>query len=840
LVPAGAITPNPATHSPLTPLVVDTRSRLLYAEWQPIDGNLHLSTYDLRPPVPRLVHDWDLGHYGFIHFDQHNQVFDLPHQRLYSRNGTSVEVVDLNTGHVVATWDLQSQLPGFGPYGGAVGDGLVYFVGEMAAAVNEEASFDKPGAPLPGLAAIRISDGKLAWWRPVPQCNQILKTADYGGALLARSKFFAALYFGCGTDNRSQPEADGVRLWLPPNPASATTQAALGAKVELFPISGAYRAPGVTAAAVFDEPTDRMFFQSLSPATPGAFVFDGRLSAWVGQIQAPAVDSHHGFPYYLGIDPALDRYYMAAPPPAGCTQNCGYVVSSTKSAFPVEQGLVQTGPLVNSDIVADPETHRLFFSSGYSGLAPVAIYRDTAPREVLQKPLDYDALTTGRPESAASFVSYSGSADGYGSELTLVGGTGAIETELGVSSGLPTGTRAVMGGRISTATVSGGGAGAGAQSLVPDAVSLGQFESATNPPPGTDDYPYPAVNCLDGGGGKPVSQAQTGAGGSASVTCALAKQQSVGAAAAGEVSADTVSVGSSTASTNVARNVAGVVSTMTSAARGINVSTPVGTLTIGETSAVATATAHGSRGSASAVWTRSVQHVTVRDTSGKVVLQSPGCTTTVKAGASDGSDTCTQLADAVNSALQNWLRLSFPSPAVLATPKGAYAVAQQRDGDYAEEVTLNQQGVIYTFDSIAQRPDPALRLVVYNDSQQASRVLVQLAAVQASALYLISDTPSFPPPPSTSPAPSTPGTLGSVQHIPGVPGSGQADLGQAPAVAGANQLASSQGGEVTGILLSTRALTEGVLLAGLWSLALAAALVLNRRRRLLNAMGDLR
>ncbi len=64
---------------------------------------------------------------------------------------------------------------------------------------------------------------------------------------------------------------------------------------------------------------------------------------------------------------------------------------------------------------------------------------------------------------------------------------------------------------------------------------------------------------------------------------------------------------------------------------------------------------------------------------------------------------------------------------------------------------VDDQGVTFVADSVAQRPVPALRVVAYNDRTERSRLVVQLAAAEASSIYQVTPAqpqvvPSYPPP----------------------------------------------------------------------------------------------
>ena len=108
------------------------------------------------------------------------------------------------------------------------------------------------------------------------------------GALIARSKNQDALYFACIRPDPWPGESGVVRLWIDPK---AGQPEAADFQVGLFPISGSFTdlTSGIVGMAAFDYSTDRFFMQSLASATPGAWVLDGQLSAWVGFIAPPTI-----------------------------------------------------------------------------------------------------------------------------------------------------------------------------------------------------------------------------------------------------------------------------------------------------------------------------------------------------------------------------------------------------------------------------------------------------------------------------------------------------------------------------------------------------------------------
>jgi hypothetical protein len=198
----------------------------------------------------------------------------------------SITVYDTKRRKVAATWDLEQRLPGFYPLGITYSraDDRLYAVGEFSGSTylaNSIATFgSKAVGPVSSVVAFSPVTGKPIWVRPVPQCQELLNSLNTGG-LVARSRSRNALYFSCVTGatasgNTYPGEAGLVRLTI--DPKAATSTAAAQFPLDYFPISGQYFNGAAEGIATFDYRDDRFFLQSLAPKTPGAWVFDGRLS----------------------------------------------------------------------------------------------------------------------------------------------------------------------------------------------------------------------------------------------------------------------------------------------------------------------------------------------------------------------------------------------------------------------------------------------------------------------------------------------------------------------------------------------------------------------------------
>lgn len=253
------------------------------------------------------------------------------------------------------TWVLDEMgAPGFRARGFtyAPEDDRIYLIGRYEPVNhvpgNALASFAGVGEDVTGVVAFDLGEEEIAWQRVVPECQAPGAYGVSRVAQIARSTHRDALYFFCAvgggdllnnTTNEAHPgEPGAVRLGIEPE---ATQADAAGFPVEFFPVSGDY---GTTnATTVFDPTTDRLFVTSLSNKTPGAFVFDGRLSAWIGKVAAPNRGGDE-----LAVSPETGRLYLAgdesggltapdAPAGAGSAPG-GFMIVTDATASPPPQG----------------------------------------------------------------------------------------------------------------------------------------------------------------------------------------------------------------------------------------------------------------------------------------------------------------------------------------------------------------------------------------------------------------------------------------------------------------------------------------------------------------------
>ena len=843
---------------------VDSVRRRMYYTYPDPNDFVHVVTYDLRPTLPRPVAEGRLlpganlptpSPYNVALDDQRSQLLfltanlDVGGTTVTSGN-PSITLYDTTSNQVVLKQDFAQILPGFMPFGATYSraDDRYYLLGEFSGTIYGANSTFTGGikmvSPVATVLALEPGTGRLIWARPVPQCQQALFTRDVGG-MLARMSFQPALAFACttggaGGGTKFPGQAGLVTLHI--DPKAPDSAAASAFAVEFFPIAGTYSTGVKTGVAAYDRVRDRFYLQSMSTATPGDWVFDERLAAWVGFAAADFWSDE-----YVGFNEGLGHLYIGTNGGGEPAKTDGLLVVDARQT-PVPAGsFVQL--LVGSFIATDSGSRRMFFNpnvADYKGTNVVV--EDLTPVTAGAAPVDYDADTTDTPDVGSAYVSYAGGAAGFGAESVQVGGTGAASSDTGplpppAAPGVGGGTRAVMSARLGGLDLRPAGATASAQGRLADLNTMNEYQTR-----GAGDWRYPVMSCLDSGDGVPP-QSTSADGNTASVSCDLAGARVSADATAGEAGSGAAVVNHASYRASSRRDRASGVTVSTAAtASGSRFQLPDGlTLSVGAVQADSTSSAHGRPGTARASWSRTVDGVRLYDGTGTTLLTLPGCASSVTsvAGSSVAKvvDSCQALARSVNDVVQNRMRLTFPLPRLTVTPKGAYAAIDGSEADYYQQRTMNDQGVIYQGDSVGLRPVPAMITEVFNDATERSRTVTVLAATQSSAIFTVSPTaPSSPwgAPLPTAGADTPPGSPrdGTVT----APGSGSSPTGLVsgvadPVLAGGsvdsvNVLAPS----MTGYLFLHRSVRDALLLGALVALMLAGCATAWRRRQLINVL----
>jgi hypothetical protein len=823
------------------PVAVDAASRRMYAVSV---AESKIVEFDLTPRIPTVRRVAALP-FLTLSAGKPFWALDAPRHRLYYLDIGNppdcpvcqyLRVVDLQTLTVTTSHNLSLSFPHFVPEGltYSTKDRLIYLTASVPGDAIHGALGGSYAAYYPlAIAAFDPDAGAAVWWKLIPQCLHPMSTFPIGG-IIARSQYQDALYTGCvRADNPltqvNYPGESGlVRLWFTPR---ADLVEASSFPIDYFPISGTYTlGVEVTGVADFDPVAERFYMVSRSDLTPGAWVFDGRNSAWVGFVPA------QGPPASLGVDPGSGHVFMQA----GSVKP--ELIVADGRATPAAQGNAFSIPIstLRAVLLADPLTGRVFVpTADKENHARTLVAVDATPRS-LPAPLDDpDALTTDVPEGSTTEATYFGSLNGYGSRVVLVGGTGGITTSpgytlnantIGASTvgqegpdvwdrgyilGLSPGDRGLFFGHVASVDVRGSGAGASAQAITGDSTTAGDFINQQNRLNETlgqeqeaEPWPWPAATCLDGGG-KATSPDTSGTGTVSKASCNLKEQKGGAYSAAGNfVVSDGISLGPSSFEGSAVRTAAdGIVTIATAVARDIRITVPgAGSLTIARIKAVARTVAHGRRGTAAVRWTRDIEHVGIVDASGKPVFScATQCDTSV-----------------IEEAVHTWagmkLAIKFPTPQKRATPGGAFAGIQKTVGAYYDGFVANNDNTFST---------PAAEIVAYNDYGERSRVLIQLAAIQASSTYTIS---VIPPDEIVPPSELIPPVPPVVQQLP--------PFTQPPA----QPPAADNGSLIERVVRSARFLVrspgDAFLVALTTTLALAAVGACIRRRSLLGVLDD--
>jgi hypothetical protein len=493
--------------------------------------------------------------------------------------------------------------------------------------------------------------------------------------------------------------------------AAAGQPPTLGA-FELYPLPSDVRGGGV-----WDPHAERLLLQALSEVTRSVYTFDTRTASYVG-----AVGIYNAVQF--GVDPRHGRVYlMSGGGISGIGE--GLIVADT-GPTPADQGRAfrtyashnSLGAEIGSNIAVDGQTGRLWIA--YTGATEFLVLRDRIPHYVPPSPVDPDRATIDVAEAAGrTGADFSAAAQAYGAVYRQVGGIGNVVlnvTPLNEPGAVPIGlgTRELMVGYLDKLSLDNRTASASAIGADRDRANT-QTDEQRPPPEARQEWPYERAACGDFGG----SAATVDSEGSA-VACNAGKQ-SVSALAVGDVSSAStdgavgplVAVAHSGIEAGALRTPRdGVVSTVTSKARGISVLG--GVLRVGDVEVVAEARAHGRPGTAQTSFTRLVRRVELNGT----MLCEAQCDPA-------------QIAAQVNSALAGRVRIDFPLPDAkdaAGTPGGFQAVVRRGLAEHVESVQFNQQ-------QLNRLEVPGMVITVFADNERPSRLVAYLAGASVEARY---------------------------------------------------------------------------------------------------------
>lgn len=869
-------TPAKDSQSQYTIVAVDAPRRLMFQIYPDTGHRAILATYDISHKIPKLKYppvklSDDFTPYSAstaytVAYDSKRQqlAFVLPMlqadqaEQSQNRAGVTIVVYSNVARRLVAHWSVNTLLPGFSAMGitYSAEDDRYYLVGELSGnpLVADGTAWgggSKAGGVASGALALSADQGKLQWWRPLSnvECPQIMISKGIG-SLVARSRAYDALYFVCDnggtTAGQTYPtETTLVRLYVT---RTGTTADEAQQRVEYFPISGSFYSGGSgSGIAAYDAVTDRFFLQSISFATPGTWVFDGRLSSWVGFVSSP-----NRAAFYMGVNPTLGHLYIGTNDGGGTANPTNGLLVADVHQTPVPAGEVQS-IVPTALILTDAGSNRLFVRPGKAN-DPYLVIEDTTPATPIDRGVsnfaDYDLDTSGTPDTPKYDTNWAISANGFAAESVQVGGIGAPLTAVGSNPpdipGVAPGTRALMSAHGS-ADLRPAGAAAGAQAIVADLNTTSEYDShdPNRDGPTNDDWPYPAKACLDSNDTRQeISFSDSGPskpanGGKFTIVCDLAKNTSTVTVEMGATGSGATTVGHSTYRITTSRDTkqGGYVTTDAIAA-GVTFDVAGGySVQLARAESKTTNVAHGMAGTATSAWQRVIEGLRVFGPDGSVMATLPGCEShrnVAADGKVDAADTCGPVAKQVNALLPTRVHVQFPMPVSVTTPKGAFSGVEQTAEQYYQATTVDDQGVIYRGDSVGVRPIPAMVAEVYTDTAERSRTVTVLAATQSNANFTSNppfdpgaccDTGGFTPPPLPGPQPIVnPG----VTHVGGsVP---------PPATTAAQPTYAAPATELRGFLFMRRAFRDVVLLVLLSGLVLGGAGTALRRRRLVDVL----
>jgi hypothetical protein len=794
------------------PFFMDEANRRVYAVYASNrTRTTHLVEFDLGSwPVPTMLRDVDLKR-QLEGWQRPNLIaVDSARRRaLFVSNVQhlpGVLLIDLKRLRVIEEWTLAEMgAPGVSALGITYSpqDKLFYFIGRGMS----------DGATVVG--AIDSIQYRVTWLRPISECQQAMYTFGVG-AFIASSRNKRALYFACVKPNDTLPgEAGLVRLWIRPG---ATQQQSSGFDLDFFPISGVYQSgEGITGFAAFDYRTERFYMLSQSTSTPGAWVFDGRMSSWVGFITATD-ETDKG----LGIDQSNGHVYIKS-------GRDGRLILADGRATPVPQGIhIDYDPTAGLYLV-DPKTHRAFIwtarETRYGLRGDVGVLLDSTPKARSAIPPRYDARTHDIPEGPNTITNFSSGLSGFGTRLLLIGGHKALANQ---DFGLRSGDRGFSAARVTSLDLRPVGALASAQAAIADANTGADLDDN-----GVEGWPWLPATCLDGSGKKTAST-QSAHAGEASVTCDLENERVEARASYSAVRAEGVSVASSDFDASVYRDPKrGSVTHASAVATGVRLSVLAGSVSIAEVRSMAETAAHGRPGTAETSWKRVLSGIEIRDGNDEIVQRIPQCSTT------DEEDECRGVVREINEVLQTRMRVDLFEPERIETPKGAFAAVQQSDAEFYHARTVYNQGTAFAGEAGA-RTVPAMQITVFNDGAEKSRLVVQLAALQANSIYTVSPEPTYDDgaEPTTVDLPDTGGSTdlpvleAAPPDISGLGGARSLDTGSVPqAPVPAQPMATGSPANV--VAFFTREPAEALLFVAVWLLLGAAGWSVYRHRSLL-------
>ncbi|MCW2572919.1 MAG: LPXTG-motif cell wall anchor domain protein [Frankiales bacterium] len=525
------------------------------------------------------------------------------------------------------------------------------------------------------------------------------------------------------------------------------------------------------------------------------FVFDAMNRSFTGSVPLRMTDRGGANVMGAASDPSTGRAYLVL--------EDFQVVVTDATTVPVAQGRTPTvgwRSFSDNPPVFDPRTHRLFLAGFHfcdvasadagrcgrddvttANAASFRVYQDNAAYAAPTAD-DPDALTHDAPEIPdVTPVDYSAFASGYGARVAAVGGVhgtqaantydgamAAVHNNIPDFPNLPDSDRTVYLGQVADTELSSAAAKAKATAVAVDAGTeadtSGLQSYARSQLAGGSDQLSPAQDAVAQGraeigpagcsdlGSKPSRAVNPS--GTAGAYCDHDGLQAAGESAftpaaplatPGDVS---ISLGAAGSWTSLKRDKAtGSVAQATAIATGLHIGVPgAGSVDIGEVKTTASSAAHGRPGTTSSAFERSVSQVLIRDSHGAPQFAcgftDPGAVVGLAAGTPCDPRPLTEQLDAQ---FPGRLKFVMPEPdtnsAVAKSPGGAKAAVIKSPYVQWNDYNTSHDGTSEV---------PGLQVLVLNDYNQPSRLVMSLAAVSVESNYKIGVAPpalpDLPPP----------------------------------------------------------------------------------------------
>jgi hypothetical protein len=763
--PAGVSWDGVVTREKTTPILLDPTGRRLYTM-----TGADLSEFDLDAPYGKmLLRRRTLPLKAAGHLSDNAVTADFVNHRAFIADRdiglgdgspchacSFVQELDLRTLRFTRQWDLYERFPNFMVHGLTYSpeDKNLYLMGVTTGGTASYTA-DWGSVPFQPVTVIALDSetGNLLWIRQLTQCLLPMVTFAVGGHIF-RSRDSDALYLGCAradapSNTAPYPGTAGVlRLNIQPN---ADQLAALAFPQEFFRAPGTYfAASGPNARMTFDYATDRLAFVTNSATTPGLWVFDGQMSSWMGFVPTTG-SGNRG----IAFDAVSGHVFLRDGTASGLlvTDMRGSPVPQG-DAFDLASPRQDLSAVELKPYLADPITRRVFipaFPVNEMGVAVPAdekliAFRDETPISKSQHPVGYDDLTSGLSESASTTTTFAGSSRSFGARAFLVGGTGAPTSPARsgslhkilaskVGDVVPPADRGAWLARTKL-DLRNVGATADARAAVTDdgtddqrrtaqqqtaatsaplSVALERNAGTKVSPSDALEWPWPDAFCIDPDD-TPSTVSPVSPGGAAMAHCDRKDESASARASVGASNGNGISIGSTrVVSTAERRFGKGVRMESDASVYGVEITMPgSGTVRIGYMGQHVVTEAGGTSGTAKVEWRPTVQAVHLTDGTGKDIY-----------ACGNRCDLRT-VASHVNSAFAQFLRMRVPVPERTSTPGGAFATFREGMSEYVNDLVMNND---------ASRAVPTIEFELYNDAADKSRLLLQIAAIESSAIY---------------------------------------------------------------------------------------------------------